>query len=201
MLYMKILVFSDIHGAIEPLEKMISIFENEKYDLMLIAGDFLNHGPRNGLPPNYDPKKCAELLNRYGDKIVCVRGNCDSEVDQMMMTFPVLCETTQLFFKSDCATSTSTSTSTSTATATAMRIFMHHGHRYDYESVEKMLPPSDDKSKTIVLSGHTHIPVLEEKDGYIFLNPGSITFPKGGSKAGYAKIETESCKIELCELK
>ena len=194
---MKILVFSDIHGDIAQLEKMIGIFEGsssegegncgqkfEKFDLMIIPGDFLNHGPRNGLPPHFDQKACAELLNRYRDKIVAVRGNCDSDVDQILLGFPMMCDYTQLFFDGkDCC----------------MRLFVHHGHKAEYASdaLAKLLPTSNENCRTLVISGHTHVPVLEEKNGVTFLNPGSITFPKGGSEKSYAVIDTESGKIEL----
>ncbi|MCR5698954.1 MAG: phosphodiesterase [Treponemataceae bacterium] len=180
---MKVLIFSDIHGDIDTLQKMIEVFENGKFNLMIITGDFINHGPRNGLPAHFDQKQCVELLNRYKDKIIAVRGNCDSEVDQMLLEFPIMCDYTQLFFDS-------------------MRIFVHHGHKSEYsaENLKKLLPKSSDKSRTIIISGHTHIPVNEEKDGFTFLNPGSITFPKGGSQKSYAIIDTENGEIKLCEL-
>ncbi len=177
---MKILVFSDIHGDSDCLQKMIQIFENEKFDLMIIPGDFINHGPRNGLPPHFDQKKCVEILNDYREKIVAIKGNCDSEVDQMLINFPILSDYTQLFFES-------------------MRIFVHHGHKNEYseENLAKFLPRSTDKQKMLVISGHTHIPVLKESEGITFLNPGSITFPKGGSEKSYAVIDTESGIIEI----
>ena len=181
---MKILVFSDIHGCFSSLEKILSIFNNEHFDKMIIAGDYNNHGPRNGVPQNYDPKKVTEMLNSYADKIICVRGNCDSEVDQMILNFPMLNESAQVFFDT-------------------MRIFVHHGHlsQYNQENLTRLIPASTNTCKTLVISGHTHIPVLEENNGITFLNPGSITFPKGGSVASYAQIDTETNKIELKELK
>ena len=186
---MNLLVFSDIHVCFYTLQQMIDIFNNgiddKKFDLMLIAGDYDNHGPRNGVPQDYDPMKCAEILNAYADKIVGIRGNCDSEVDQMILKFPMMNESSQLFFESD--------------SGKKMRIFMHHGHlaQYNSENLAKILPASNDSVKTVILSGHTHIPVNEEKNGYHFLNPGSITFPKGGSKKSYATIDTESRRIEI----
>ncbi len=175
---MKLLVFSDIHGDSLQLRKMLEIFKSGDFDLMIIPGDFINHGPRNGLPENFNQKECVELLNSYKEKIVAIRGNCDSEVDQMLLAFPMMSDYTQLFFPK-------------------MRIFVHHGHlaQYNQENLAKLLPVSTEQNKTLVISGHTHIPVLEEKDGITFLNPGSITFPKGGSEKSYAEIDTESGKI------
>ena len=180
---MKILVFSDIHGCFFQLQKMLEIFETGNFDKMIIAGDFNNHGPRNGVPENYDPKICTELLNKKADKIIAVRGNCDAEVDQMILNFPMMNDCTQVFFE----------------TLQSMRIFIHHGHleQYSKENLVRLLPTSNEKCKTLVISGHTHIPVLEEENGITWLNPGSITFPKGGSKTSYAVIDTENAKIEI----
>lgn len=151
---MKYLVISDIHGSALSLETVLNTFEKET-DLIIVSGDFLNHGPRNPLPDGWDTKKTAALLNQYRQKIICVRGNCDSEVDQMMLTFPCLNAYTTLF------------------TPKGRRIFIHHGHLYTHEELEQLLP-----SGTLVISGHTHVTLMQEENGLSYFNPGSVSLPK-----------------------
>ena len=151
---MKYLVISDIHGSALSLETALKNFEKE-CDLIVLCGDYLNHGPRNPLPDGWDTKKTAALLNEKKQKIVCVRGNCDSEVDQMMLTFPCLNAYTSIF------------------TDNGRRIFVHHGHLYTHEELSELLPP-----KTLVISGHTHVTLMEEDGGLFYFNPGSISLPK-----------------------
>lgn len=182
---MKILVFSDIHGAAAPLEKIIEIFENEKFDMMIICGDYINYGPRNGIPVGYDPQKCIKILNTYSRKILGIRGNCDSEVDQMLLSFPILGDYAQLVVPP------------SKNNSIGMRFFIHHGHleKYSRKNLSDFVSPHDENFQSIVISGHTHIPIFEEENGYIFLNPGSITFPKGDSLPSYIEINTETNNI------
>ncbi|MBQ0050923.1 MAG: phosphodiesterase [Treponema sp.] len=182
---MKYLVLSDIHGSALSLQTALDSFEKD-VNLIILCGDFLNHGPRNPLPEGWDTKKTAEILNKYKQKIVCVRGNCDSEVDQMLLTFPCLNAYTTLF------------------TDNKRRIFIHHGHLYDRSELKELLP--DD---TIVVSGHTHVTVMEEQEGLFYFNPGSISLPKcddgktcglfetnpdGTVKAGLYKISGEKIR-------
>ncbi len=167
---MKLFAISDIHGSIGALERAVSAFTTEKADILVICGDYLNHGPRNPVPSDYAPQKVANLLNSLSSSIVAVRGNCDSEVDQMLITFPCLTPYTTIVLPN------------------CQRVFIHHGHLHTAESLAETLP-----DRTIILSGHTHIPVNEtitiQDHHYTVCNPGSITFPKADSKPGYLLIE------------
>lgn len=153
---MKLLIASDIHGAAAPMERIHEIWKKEQPDKVLLLGDLLYHGPRNDLPESYAPKRVIPLLSEMKDDILAVRGNCDAEVDQMVLPFPILNE--DLSFESD-----------------GKKILLHHGHH------EK-----DSTGYDVVMTGHTHIPVLEKKDGITFLNPGSTSIPKNGSAPSYA---------------
>ncbi|MBQ2899657.1 MAG: phosphodiesterase [Oscillospiraceae bacterium] len=157
---MKLMIASDIHGSAFYCKEMLKAFENEHADKILLLGDILYHGPRNDLPKDYAPKEVISMLNGIKEHILCVRGNCDTEVDQMVLEFPVLNE--QVFLSID-----------------GTEMLAVHGH--------KPFPPL--KSGTFVLSGHTHIPKLEEKDGIIFMNPGSVSIPKENSHHGYMIFE------------
>jgi putative phosphoesterase len=167
---MKIFVISDLHGSAQAFTGAMRAFELEGADLIVIAGDYLNHGPRNPLPQGYDPQALALLLNERRERIVAVRGNCDSEVDQMLLAFPCLAEYSTVF-------------------ADGRRIFVTHGHRY----ADDALPPLS--AGDIYLCGHTHVPRIEERAGIILINPGSISLPKGGFPASYALIEPTSLSI------
>ncbi|MGB6129398.1 MAG: phosphodiesterase [Psychrilyobacter sp.] len=166
---MKIFVMSDIHGSIYYLEKALECFEKEEADYILILGDILYHGPRNPLPKDYNPKLVAEKLNLYKDKIIALRGNCDSEVDQMLLDFPIMSDFTNLFLGDK-------------------RIFASHGHLF----TENKLPIS---KGDILISGHTHLPLAKKKDIYIF-NPGSITLPKEENPHSYGILTSSSWKIK-----
>ncbi len=159
---MKILIASDIHGDAQSCAVLLSLFDVHKPDLLLLLGDLLYHGPRNPIPEHYDPQKVAACLSEYAPHILCVRGNCDGEVDQMMLNFPILSETAMLFVDG--------------------RVWMAaHGHRAGANPTENDLPPLPEGS--VFLSGHTHVPVNEmDQNGILRINPGSVTFPKGGSK-------------------
>ncbi len=183
---MLIQVISDIHGSLPDLQTAIASFADRKPDLFLLCGDFLNHGPRNDLPAGYDTKATATLLNELKEKILCVRGNCDSEVDQMMLDFPCLSAYTTLFLP------------TKAGQKLNGRIFVHHGHLYDRTQLRSWLPRG-----SLVISGHTHVTVLEEADGLFYLNPGSISIPKCGDGKTCALIESDSHgirKVSLCSI-
>ena len=171
---MKFLVLSDIHGSASCLETALNSFEKEA-DGIILCGDFLNHGPRNPLPYGWDCKKTAEILNAHKEKIISVRGNCDSEVDQMMLTFPCLNAYTTIF-------------------DSGRRIFVHHGHLYTREELKSWLPKG-----TLVISGHTHVTVMEESDGLFYFNPGSISLPKcdDGKTCGILEIESGKMKVGI----
>ncbi|MDD6486716.1 MAG: phosphodiesterase [Spirochaetales bacterium] len=206
---MKLFIISDIHGSALAFNKAVEAFNCEQASLMVICGDYLNHGPRNPLPEGHDTKALAAALNSMKAKICGVRGNCDSEVDQMMLDFPVTeasCRIMLLGSASDCAISGATApdgaalagagaqsikTVAQCAAAESGKvppsgcIFIHHGHLYTKQKAAELTEPG-----TIIVSGHTHVPVLEYEDGRYFVNPGSISLPKDGSSAGYATIET-----------
>ncbi len=179
---MKLLIVSDIHGSVPAFEKVISAFEKEQADYLVICGDYLNHGPRNDLPEGYDTKKLAPMLNRYRDVIIGVRGNCDSEVDQMVLDFAVLAPYAHILLPC------------------GKRVFVHHGHSYTEDQAAALCAPG-----TVIVSGHTHVSLLKteqvgDRGEYIFLNPGSVSIPKGGTAPGYAVIESDSEKITRIEL-
>jgi len=160
----KLLIASDIHGSAFYCRQLILAFERENADRLLLLGDVLYHGPRNALPKEYNPKDAAEMLNKIKDRILCVRGNCDSEVDQMMLSFPILADYCILY-------------------AENRLIFATHGHKYNTAS----LPPLS--RGDILLHGHTHIPAFSEfGEENLYLNPGSVSIPKDGSENGYMTL-------------
>ena len=161
---MKLMIASDIHGSEYYCKKMLDEFENHHADKLLLLGDILYHGPRNDLPYGYNPKGVIALLNPLKDKILCVRGNCDTEVDQMVLDFPILAEYAYLYID-------------------GKTIFATHGHKFNCEN-----PPSLNKGD-ILLNGHTHIPANENKGDFIYINPGSISIPKNNSDHSYIIME------------
>ena len=162
---MKILVASDIHGSAHYLKQLIARINDEKPDRILLLGDLLYHGPRNDLPEGYAPKECISLLNShpFTGKVFCVRGNCDAEVDQMVLDFPIMADYCILY-------------------AGGRLIYATHGHIYGEENPPK-LSDSD-----ILLNGHTHIPACRQHDSFMYINPGSVSIPKNGSWHGYMLI-------------
>ena len=156
---MRFLIASDIHGAAEPAAEISRIYRAGNFDRLLLLGDLLYHGPRNDLPESYAPKKVISILSELSDSIMAVRGNCEAEVDQMVLPFPVLSESALVF-------------------ADGLSIFLTHGHIW----TEEKHPGGIDA----FFSGHTHIPVLKNENGLIILNPGSTSIPKGGFDPSYA---------------
>ena len=161
---MKLLICSDIHGDVECVNKILEIFESEGYDKLVILGDILYHGPRNDLPSHYSPKEVITALNAVADKIIAVRGNCDTEVDQMVLNFPVLADYAVLFLDGS-------------------TVYLTHGHKY---SVANPLPLSHGD---IMLYGHTHVLKIEKAENNLFINPGSITIPKENNPRSYMRYE------------
>lgn len=161
---MKFLIASDIHGSACYCEKLVERFKAEKADRLLLLGDLLYHGPRNDLPKDYAPKKVIEMLNSLKDSILCVRGNCEAEVDQMVLEFPVLADYCLLQEGS-------------------ILIFATHGHTHNIST----MPPL--KNGDILLHGHTHIPACEEHNNITYMNPGSISIPKENSPHSYMTLE------------
>lgn len=164
---MKWMIASDIHGSEYYCGLLLEAYERENAGRLLLLGDILYHGPRNDLPEGYDTKRTAEMLNGYRQDILCVRGNCDTEVDQAVLKFPVLADYCGI--------------------AEGKRlVYATHGHHYN----EKKLPPLHQGD--ILLHGHTHVPVCVKHDTYIYMNPGSVSIPKEGSWHGYMIWEKES---------
>ena len=161
---MKYFIASDIHGSAYFCERMLEAFEREGAERMILLGDLLYHGPRNDLPRDYAPKRVIEMLNARRDRVLCVRGNCDTEVDQMVLEFPILAEYALL----DVGGAT---------------VFVTHGHRYNLAA----MPPL--RSGDVLLHGHTHIPACETREGITYLNPGSVSIPKDGSRSSYMVLE------------
>ena len=161
---MKLMIASDIHGSAFWCGKMLDAFENEKAERLILLGDLLYHGPRNDLPKDYAPKRVIEMLNKHKDEIMCVRGNCEAEVDQMVLEFPVLAEYALIC-------------------ADGAEIFAAHGHNFSEEN----LPPL--KNGDILLCGHTHVPACNVHENYVYMNPGSVSIPKNGSANGYMTFE------------
>ena len=161
---MKWCVASDIHGSEFYCKKLLEAYEKEQADRLLLLGDILYHGPRNDLPKEYAPKKVIALLNEYKEDIVCVRGNCDTEVDQMVLEFPILADYCVIDLGKQL-------------------VYATHGHKYGEEN-----PPLLHKGD-ILLCGHTHIPKYVSKDGFVYMNPGSVSIPKEQSHHGYMIIE------------
>ena len=161
---MKLLIASDIHGSAYYCEKLLEAFEREKADRLVLLGDVLYHGPRNDLPKEYAPKKVIEMLNGIKQKILCVRGNCDTEVDQMVLQFPVLADYAILPLGE-------------------RLVYLTHGHVYNSGKLPPLCPGD------ILLHGHTHIPACQESESHIYLNPGSVSIPKEGSAHSYMILE------------
>lgn len=160
---MRWMIASDIHGSSYYCEKLIEAFIKEKADRLVLLGDILYHGPRNDLPYDYAPKKVISLLNAYANQIICVRGNCDGEVDDMVLDFPILAEYAVI----------------SESSIGSKIIFATHGHHYNANFLPKL------KDGDILLHGHTHIPCFETVSGIYIINPGSVSIPKNGSEHSY----------------
>lgn len=168
---MKILIASDIHGDLDSARQVVNAFESEGCDKILLLGDILYHGPRNDLPSTYSPKEVIALLNGYKDKILAVRGNCDTEVDQMVLEFPILADYAYI-------------------SVDGLQIFATHGHHHNTAT-----PPPLSKGD-ILLHGHTHVLKCEEfgnKNTYI--NPGSVALPKESNPRTYAIYENRTVTV------
>ena len=163
---MKLMIASDIHGSSYYCRKMIEAYRQEKADRLLLLGDLLYHGPRNDLPRDYNPKEVISMLNAIKNELLCVRGNCDTEVDQMVLDFPILAECCLLELD-------------------GRTIFATHGHNFNPDNLPML------KEGDILLNGHTHIPANQNMGTYTYMNPGSISIPKEGSAHGYMIYDGE----------
>ncbi|KGI60805.1 phosphodiesterase family protein [Prevotella sp. DNF00663] len=166
---MKYLIISDIHGCLPALQKALKFYREEHCDMLVILGDILNYGPRNGLPEGLDPQGIVRELNAMADEIVAIRGNCDSEVDQMLLDFPIMADSMLLV-------------------DSGRRILLTHGHIYNETNMPR--GPYD-----AIVYGHTHLYKLEQHGSLTVCNTGSITFPKGGNPPTMVVYENGEFKI------
>ncbi len=161
----KLMIASDIHGSAYYCKKMLEALDREQADRLLLLGDILYHGPRNDLPKEYAPKEVIKMLNERKNRIFCVRGNCDTEVDQMVLEFPILADYAVI-------------------PIAGRLIYATHGHHFNLNSLPPMQPGD------ILLHGHTHIPAWESfGDGNLYLNPGSVSIPKEESEHSYMILQ------------
>lgn len=161
---MKLMFASDIHGSLFYCGKMKKLYEKEKAERLILLGDLLYHGPRNDLPKDYNPKGVIQILNGMKKEILCVRGNCDAEVDQMVLEFPVCADYMILFLENH-------------------MIFVTHGHLYNEQNMPML------KKGDILLHGHTHVQAMVRREEYSYINPGSISIPKEGNTNSYMIYE------------
>lgn len=163
----KVLIASDIHGSAYYCRKLLERIEIEQPDRVVLLGDLLYHGPRNDLPQEYDPKLVIDMLNGIQTKLLCVRGNCDSEVDQMVLDFPIMADYAVL-------------------TLGEQTIYVTHGHVYGEQN------PPPHCTGDILLCGHTHIPCCHAYDDFTYMNPGSVAIPKEDSPYSYMLWESNT---------
>lgn len=161
---MKWLIASDIHGSAYYCRRLFQRFESEGAERILLLGDLLYHGPRNDLPRDYDTRETAKILNSYADVIAAVRGNCDTEVDQMVLDFPVLADYALLDLG-------------------ASLVFATHGHTHSPQNLPRLAKGG------VLLSGHTHVPMCKTVNNVLCLNPGSVSIPKEASPNSYMTFE------------
>lgn len=172
---MKWMIASDLHGSAYYCRKMLEAFEREGADRLFLLGDLLYHGPRNDLPREYAPKEVIPLLNGKKEKLLCVRGNCDAEVDQMVLEFPVLADYAVL-------------------PVGRRLIYATHGHIYNMKNLPPLAPGD------VLLHGHTHVPAWTEfGQGNLYLNPGSVSIPKENSPHSYMTLEENTMQWKELE--
>lgn len=161
---MKYQIISDIHGSLPRLDEALAYFRSHNMDMLIILGDILNYGPRNGVPEGLDAQGIAERLNAMADKVIAIRGNCDSEVDQMLLHFPMMSDYAILVDE-------------------GKRFFLTHGHIYNKEKHPV-------GGFEVMLHGHTHMQGISREEGFVLCNTGSITFPKGGNPPTFATYKS-----------
>lgn len=164
---MRWMIASDIHGSAKWCRAMLDAFDREGADRLLLLGDLLYHGPRNDLPEEYAPKEVLALLNARRERLMCVRGNCDTEVDQMVLHFPIMADYAVF-------------------PAGRHLLYVTHGHHFG----EDCPPPLC--TGDLLLCGHTHVPKCAPHEGYTYLNPGSVSIPKEESAHGYMLWENDT---------
>lgn len=171
---MKILFASDLHGSYFYCNALINIIKEEQPDKIVLLGDILYHGPRNPFPKDYNPQKVFETLNTLKEKVICVRGNCDSEVDQMVLDFPIMSDYNIL-------------------NVDGINLFLTHGHLYNKENMPNI------QDNDILIHGHTHINTIEKLEKGTYINPGSISLPKEQQESSYMIYECKKFIIKNLE--
>lgn len=171
---MKLMFASDIHGSAPCLEKLLEQYKAEAPSKLILLGDLLYHGPRNDLPEGYAPKEVIKMLNEHKKELLCVRGNCEAEVDQMVLEFPVMADYMTMWIGD-------------------RMIFCTHGHLFAPDNMS-LLNKGD-----IVISGHTHLYRAEEKDGIYIINTGSVSLPKGGNPRSYVIYEDNRFTVKTMD--
>lgn len=161
---MNIIIASDIHGSEFYCKKLLERFSEEGAEKLVLLGDILYHGPRNDLPKDYAPKGVIALLNPISDKIFCVKGNCESEVDGMVFDFATDVDNAMIFDGQN-------------------TLFLTHGHK---------IPQNIAKMNCILVNGHTHVPLCDQSQGYLHINPGSVSIPKENSPHSYITFDGKS---------
>ncbi|EHM44838.1 phosphodiesterase family protein [Yokenella regensburgei ATCC 43003] len=167
---MKLMFASDIHGSLPAAERVLDIFAKSDAQWLVLLGDLLYHGPRNALPEGYNPAGVAEVLNREAARVIAVRGNCDSEVDQMLLHFPITAPWQQILTE-------------------RQRLFLTHGHLFGPDNLPALA------AGDVLVYGHTHIPVAEKRGEIFHFNPGSVSIPKGGFAASYGVLEGDYLQV------
>ena len=162
---MKLFFISDLHGCLDATQKVLKHFEKSQANHLILLGDVLNHGPRNPVPKGYDPTAVAALLNQFKTQIIAVRGNCDSEVDQMLLAFPMMADYSLVLLNS------------------GQKMFVTHGHLYNQERLP-LISAGD-----VLCHGHSHVPLANWQGEHFIFNPGSTTFPRGEGVASYGLYE------------
>lgn len=171
---MKLMFASDIHGSAYYCERMLECYRREDANRLILLGDLLYHGPRNDLPRDYNPKQVIKMLNEVKEELLCVRGNCEAEVDQMVLEFPVMADYMTMFLED-------------------RMLFITHGHKYN----ENELPPL--KKGDILIHGHTHVQAMRKIGDFIYMNPGSVSIPKEDNVNSYMIYEDKKFTIKDLE--
>ncbi len=170
---MKFLFASDFHGSLPACKAVLERFSAERADRLILLGDLLYHGPRNPLPDGYNPLAMSEILNQLPVKPLCVRGNCDSEVDQMVLNFPITADYTILPLRNNSLA------------------FITHGHIYNVHHMPQIV------SGDLLIHGHTHVHTAEDHHGVTYINPGSVSLPHEGQPKSYMTLDWEQNIFEI----
>lgn len=168
---MKLFFASDLHGCLAATEKTLDLFVQSEAEHLVLLGDILNHGPRNPVPEAYSPPQVAERLNQYAERIIAVRGNCDSEVDQMLLSFPMMMDYSWVLLES------------------GQRLFLTHGHLYNGANIPAL------KAGDVLVHGHTHIAMAHKRQDIVVFNPGSVTFPRENQPASYGLYQAGQLSV------